>query len=59
MGSDWVICASPKLKDTLARLEDAYAATHAARGKLVAAEQVAWITRYGTVTLTGLEGARR
>ena len=48
MGSDFVICASPKLMDTLARLEDAYAAARAGTtGERVKSEEWDWIKRFG------------
>ena len=48
MGSDWVICSSPQLMDAEARLEEAYAATRAYRGKSVGSEQVEWIKHFPT-----------
>jgi hypothetical protein len=47
MGADFVICDSPQLLDTLARLEDSYNAAHAARGGSVLTEQVEWLKHYG------------
>ena len=47
MGTDYVICASPRLLDSVARLEDAYRAAYAARGDAVKSEQWDWIKRYG------------
>jgi len=47
LGVDYVICASPKLLDAVARLEDAYFAAKAANGPAVVDAQWAWIKRYG------------
>jgi uncharacterized protein YecT (DUF1311 family) len=47
LGTDYVICASPELVDAEARLEDAYAAAHTAKGQAVMSEQWGWIKRYG------------
>ena len=43
LGVDFVICASPKLMDAMARLEDAYAAARAAKGDQVKTEQMACV----------------
>ena len=47
MGTDFVICASPELMDTEARLEDVYKTARAAKGDQVKTEQLDWIKHYG------------
>ena len=48
MGTDFVICNSPKLLDAEARLDDAYDAARAGpNGERVKAEEIEWMKHYG------------